>query len=101
MKMIVEFDCDADIIEVPQHVIDNRELLKQRFLKWLHSRSTKHKYRVKVNDGVRKYYTFQYRSDAFVEWLNKAILDDSEKAVIIQKYVLPDSTLEQLPTIQF
>ena len=28
MKLVLEFDCDADIIEVPQNVIDNKNLLK-------------------------------------------------------------------------
>ena len=28
MKLVLEFDCDADTIEVPQNVIDNKDLLK-------------------------------------------------------------------------
>ena len=33
MKLILEFDCDADVIEVPQYVLENREALRIKFLK--------------------------------------------------------------------
>ena len=35
MQMIVEFDISADLIEVPEWVVRDRERLRQRFLKWL------------------------------------------------------------------
>jgi len=41
MKLVLEFDCDADIIEVPQNVIDNKNLLKKRFLKWIFNKQVK------------------------------------------------------------
>lgn len=102
MKMMVEFDCDADIIDVPQCVIDSRELMRRRFLKWLYNKSIKHKYWVQVNDGGHKSYALCYRSDAFVEWLNKKVLrNDSENAVIVEQHVEIESNLGKYPTIQF
>ena len=89
MRMIVEFDCDADIIDVPEFVILNRELYKKRFWKWLNNKSIKHKYWVDVEDSYGKRWRgLRYRSDAFVEWLNKKVLADSgSKAVILEEGV--------------
>ena len=100
-KLVLEFDIDADIIEVPQYVINNRELLQKRFCKWLYSSQSKHKYRIKMQDSSGKTYTgVRYRSDAFVEWLNKSVLADTpEKACIFKEHALEYST--SLPKLQF
>ena len=90
MKMMLEFDINADIIDVPQFVIDDRELYRIRFLKWLYDKSIHHKYWVTFSNGTKGVC---FRSDAFVEWLNKKVLKNSvEKAKIclvevnIEKY---------------
>jgi len=84
MRLFVEFDVSADIIDVPESVIRNKEHLHREFLKWLTNKQNKHKYWVTVQ-GHRG---LCYRSDAFVEWLNDNYLKDSkEKAVIVQQYV--------------
>lgn len=89
MKLILEFDFDADVIEVPQYVLENKEILRKRFLKWLYSKQTRHKYWVILRDSNgRKYRGVRYRSDAFVEWLNKKVLmDGMEKASILEEHV--------------
>ena len=98
MQMFVEFDINADIIDVPQSVIDNREDLRSRFLKWLYDKSVKHKYWHTFKDGSRG---VMYRSDAFVEWLNKKVLSDSEqKAAIVEQHVSRDGEYP-LPSIFF
>ena len=97
MRLLVEFDVDADIIDVPQSVIDNREILRRRFLKWLYDRGTKHKYWTKAGDTMG----VVFRSDAFVEWLNKKELKYSdEKAVVLQQYVSAENE-EKLPSVFF
>ena len=98
MKMLVEFDVDADIVDVPKTVIDNREMMRRRFLKWVYKNP---KYRVKIVSGSGSvYYGVQYRSEAFVEWLNKKILTD-EKASVIAQSVAIDENNKQLPSIFF
>ena len=98
MQMFVEFDINADIIDVPQSVIDNREDLRSRFLKWLYDKSVKHKYWHTFKDGSRG---VMCRSDAFVEWLNKKVLSDSEqKAAIVEQHVSRDGEYP-LPSIFF
>ena len=101
MKLVLEFDCDADIIEVPQNVIDNRDLLKKRFLKWLYSKQVKHKYWITIKDSNGKTFKgVKYRSDAFVEWLNKKVLaEESVKASIVEEYALEYAA--NLPKLQF
>ncbi len=44
MLMITRFDGDADIIDVPQAVIDNAEGYQKRFFNWLFDKHTEHSY---------------------------------------------------------
>lgn len=101
MKLVLEFDLDADMIEVPQSVIDQRELLQKRFCKWLYDPQTRHKYWVTMRDSSGKTYTgVKYRSDAFVEWLNKKVLTEKTgKAYVIEEH-LPEYAAD-LPKLQF
>lgn len=101
MKMIVEFDLDVDIIDVPQSVIDRKDQLRSRFLKWLYDESIKHKYWVETKDSTgRKIRGLRYRSDAFVEWLNKKALSKTgEIAVILASRI--SEYPEDLPKIFF
>ena len=101
MKMVIQFDIDADIIEVPEYVVNNRELMKRRFWKWLSDKSIKHKYWITVTDRSGKKYTaLRYRSDAFVEWLNKKVLMDSDqKAYIVEEHIWDYP--EDMPSIFF
>ena len=103
MKLLIEFDIDADIIEVPKFVIDQRQSLKSRFWKWISDKSIKHKYWVKLGkDCGSCYYGLQYRADAFVEWLNKKyIKNDSEKAYVVEEHVNIDDFHHTLPSIFF
>ena len=98
MRMLVQFDIDADIIDVPQSVIDNKDHLRSRFLKWLYDKSVKHNYWYTFKDGSKG---VMYRSDAFVEWLNKKILKDSaHKAIIIEQHVAIESKRD-MPAVFF
>ena len=101
MKMILEFDIDADIVDVPQSVIDNRETMRKRFLKWIYNKNQKHKYWVKIQTPEGKEITgVCYRGEAFVEWLNKKeLLHTQEKASVVQEHIIeyPDD----LPRIAF
>lgn len=103
MKLLIEFDLDADIIEVPQFVVDRRDVLKRRFWKWISNKAIKHKYWVKIRDAHGRYhYGLRYRADAFVEWLNKKyISNESEKAFVVQSHVSIDDFHQELPFIFF
>ena len=91
MKMIVEFDISADLIEVPAHVVENRKLLQRQFLKWLTGWEGSRRW--------RKGGCYCYRSDAFVEWLNKKVLPQGEQAKVLET-MLRDWD-ESLPSIFF
>ena len=76
MKMLIKFgDSDVDIIDVPIFVIENAEKLQNEFFEWLYDRNIDHSYWME-RDGQKK-YGVQYRSDAFIEWLNAFPLKDS------------------------
>ncbi len=83
MLLALEFDVDADIINVPEDVIVHKDTYRKRFLKWLYS--TNNKYKVRTTDSNGKVFCgICFRSDAFVEWLNKTIIKDTnEKAEIV------------------
>lgn len=97
MLLFVEFDISADIIDVPQKVIDNRELLRHHFIKWLLNPDVKKKYTATIN-GHRG---LCYRSEAFVDFLNKKVLKDSgQKAFIVEQYVSVKNE-QNLPSVFF
>ena len=79
MQMIVEFDISADLIEVPEWVVRDRELLRRRFLKWLTGFEGSRRW--------RKGGCYCYRSDAFVQWLNQKVLKAGEQARTVQAYL--------------
>lgn len=101
MKMKVAFDVDADIIDVPEEVIEKRFSYATKFRNWLYDPHSKHNYRVTEKDGNGEKFTYLcYRSDAFVEWLNRRILKKSvQKAVIVEQHVDRDGG--DLPTVYF
>ena len=98
MQMMLEFDINADIIDVPQFIIENREQYGRRFLKWLYDKRNRHQYWVTFSNGVKGVC---FRSNAFVEWLNKKILKESgEKAEILLEEV-DVAAYRHLPSIFF
>lgn len=98
MQMMLEFDINADIIEVPQSVIDDREMYRRRFLKWLYDKNIHHKYWVSFSDETKGVC---FRANAFVEWLNKKILKDRRgRAVIVLEGVDIDA-YRHLPSLFF
>ena len=101
MKLVLVFDCDADLIDVPMFVIENKDLLQKKFTKWIYNKSIKHKYWVTVRDSKGKTFLgVKYRSDAFVEWLNKKVLpSDNSKASIIEEHI--SEYPENLPVLLF
>lgn len=101
MKLVLLFDCDADLIDVPVFVIENKDLLQKRFTKWIYNKNIKHKYWVTVRDSKGKAFLgVRYRSDAFVEWLNKKVLlNDAPKAIILEEHI--SEYPENLPVLLF
>ena len=98
MLLFVEFDINADIIDVPQSIIDDREDLRRRFLKWLYDKNTKHKYWHTFPGGEKGVI---YRSDAFVEFLNKKVLRNSEQKAVIVQQEIPIEDKKNLPSVFF
>lgn len=87
---------DADIIELPELVIDDLEELQERFLRWMFDKKNKHQYW--RTEGNRKYCV--YDSEAFVEWINKMYLEsDKEVAKVLTKNV--DNVNEDDPVLFF
>ena len=81
MLVIVNFDINGDIIDVPTFVTENINEYRSLFLEWLFDKSNNHKYWWYEN-GEK--YGCNYRSEAFVEWLNaNPLKGKNEKASVV------------------
>lgn len=100
MKLLIMFDIDADIIDVPAYVLENRELLRKKFLKWLTNKSTKHEYWVyhKQSNG-QAFRGLCYRGDAFVEWLNRTVIKNNEEKASVYKEYVSIEQYKEIPAI--
>ena len=86
MRLLLQFDIDADIIDVPPIVIDKKDILYNQFFSWLYDQHNNHKYW--VNPKKKSKYGVCYRSGAFIEWLNKKVLKGcKQKAKLHSEYV--------------
>jgi hypothetical protein len=75
---------DVDIVDIPEEILKNIDGIQKDFLKWLFDKHNDHKYW--VLDGNEKKYC-EYRSEAFVEWINENLVKSLEsKAIVIEKY---------------
>ena len=85
MKLYVMLDFTAQLIDVPQHVIENKDFYRNKFLDWLYNQKIKHQYRTKaLYASGHVFVGMCYDAGAFVEWLNKKVLSKSgDKATII------------------
>lgn len=102
MNLLVVFDVDADIIDVPQYVIDDRARYQKQFYKWLSDPSVKHKYwrTFQTADGGKE-LCLCYRSDAFVDWLNKKLRRAGDRATVLHTHVSIEDYCDTLPSIFF
>ncbi|ADD03142.1 conserved hypothetical protein [Thermoanaerobacter italicus Ab9] len=97
MKVVIQFCIDADIIDCPEHVIDRLTYYQNEFIDWLFDKKNDHPYWV-IENG--KKILCCYRSEAFVEWLNRFVLKDSpQKAAVVEKEITTWD--ENLPLIFF
>ena len=86
MQLIINFGPDCDIVDVPEIVIEKLGDYDIQFQKWLRDKSIDHDYWVYDEKGEK--FGCRFRSEAFVEWLNKYPLKDiteQEKAKVISR----------------
>ncbi len=86
MKVVIAFEYDADIIEMPDTPVDSLKKYKKGFDKWIQDRRIKHGYWER--DGKR-ILGVNYRADAFVEWLNTYVFtEERERAKVLETVVI-------------
>ena len=86
MLLLVVFGPDGDIIDVPQSVIENVGKYQNEFFKWLYDKSIDHKYWWYEN-GEK--VGCDFRSEAFVEWLNANPLRETQEKAKVTSNCLP------------
>lgn len=96
MLVKVQFDIDADLIDCSNEICDNIDKYQTEFLKWLLDKSNEHKYWVYKNEEK---FGCCYRSDAFVEWLNKFVVNDNTNIKVVERQVNINSKCDK--TIYF
>ena len=100
MLLVLTFEFDADIIDVPPGIIENKDELKDKFYDWLFDKNNHHKYWANekgIHDGSQ--YGVVYRSDAFLEWLNTRVLLDCDRASLVKQKI--DDWDRTLPFLWF
>lgn len=100
MKLLLTFDYYADIIDVPEWIINKKHIIKNSFYDWLYDKNNHHQYWVSKtleHDGSQDLVMFG--SDAFLEWLNEKVLDKEEKATIVIEGL--DEWDNNLPSLWF
>lgn len=91
MRVIVQFCMDADVIDCPEFVVNNLKVYASQFEEWFRDKKNNHAY-WEYQDGEQRLRS--YRSEAFVEWLNKFILGThEEKARVLMQGVDYDGML--------
>lgn len=85
VKVRVDFSIDSDIIQCPDWIVPQLKSYQRKFHQWLFDEKNDHSYwRYKSN----KKNGCCYRAQAFVEWLNKFVLQDNlENAAVLEECV--------------
>ena len=85
---ITYFDCneDADIINVPANIYNEIEIYGQQFCDWISSENIDDEYYV-IIDGRK---CINLETDGFVNWLNKYVCPDNDKASIVKQHTKLD-----------
>lgn len=89
MYLIVEFDLNSDLVSVPKRVVENIDVVRHSFLRWVYSPQNKKKFVKKVegSDG-QSFECICYNSEEFIDWLNKKVLRAGEnKAALVEKNI--------------
>lgn len=82
MLIVIDFQNDADIIEVPDYIIGDLKTYQYQFDQWLYNKETNHLYWTYRN-GEK--FGCRYRSEAFVEWLNLFPLNNSYQKASVKE----------------
>lgn len=89
MYLIVEFDLNSDLVSVPERVVENIDVVRHSFLRWVYSPQNKKKFvkKVESSDG-QSFECICYNSEEFIDWLNKKALQAGEnKATLVEKNI--------------
>ena len=86
MKLYVEIDFYAQVIDVPGHIMEKREYYRDKFLDWIYNPKVKHPYREVAVDASGKFFVAMvYDGQAFVDWLNRKVLKGTgETAMMLE-----------------
>ena len=97
MKVVLKFEYDADVIDVPDFIGNDINDYQEKFDEWLYDESNDHPFWL-YSKGKKDCVSF--RADAFIYWLNGCILVDSrEKARIYDSFAKKYD--KKHPTIYF
>lgn len=102
MKILLNFQCSSDLLEVPEIISDHLKEYQRSFDEWISNFENKHKYWV-LDDPCEtgeRIWTLSFDAEAFVDWLNEYILKEA-KAQIIRRNIQPNSEEKLYTHINF
>ena len=92
MKILLNWTYESDVVECPKEIAEKLLYYQVKFDEWIHKDDNNY-----WIDG-----RFGFDSNAFVDWLNTYILvQNKEKAEIIQSGINPTEEQKKLPHINF
>lgn len=102
MELIVEFDLNADLVSVPERVLENIDVIRHRFRRWVYSSEGQKKLTKKVErpDG-QSFACVCYNSEEFIDWLNKKVLQAGEDQAALVEKNIDSRSFRDVPAIFF
>ncbi len=98
-KILLNWTCDADLIECPDYVANNLKKYQIEFDKWISNPENKHGYWSRDSEGG---IALCFNGDAFLNWLNEnVIINNEEKAFFLKREYQPCKSEKKLPKINF
>lgn len=102
MELIVEFDLNADLVSVPARVVENIDVIRQRFLRWVYSPEGKKKLTKKMERSHGQCFACVcYNSEEFIDWLNKKVLQAGENRAALVEKNIDSQACGDVPSIFF
>lgn len=91
-KILINFEYRSDLALVPNEIVTDLYDLKLTFCSWL---KDPYNHNYFINN------TLSFDGQAFVDWLNKYILKDAEKATLLEPDVNVDFSMRTMPCVNF
>lgn len=83
-EVIINWTYCYDQIACPSFIADDLEHYQMEFDSWISNPNNEHEYWIYIDAGE---VALSFDTDAFVNWLNKYVIENDEKAYFLQRNI--------------